>query len=350
MNADAKSLPILVTGGSGFLASWIVKLLLEDGATVHATVRSKAKKEKYAHLEAIAGKTSGTLKFFEADLLHDGSFHEAMQGCGTVMHTASPFIVQGIKNPQEQLIRPALQGTQNVLQSAQKTSSVQRVVLTSSVVSIYGDGQEVLEKNQDTITEEMWNETSTIKYGPYALSKTLAEKEAWKMAGEQNQWDLVTINPSFIMGPALTKASDSASLDIMKQLMGGQLKSGVPEMHFGIVDVRDVARAHVEAAFRPDAKGRHIVSNTHSVTMLQMADAIRKKFPERKLPSRQLPKFMMYLAGPFLGFSWKYVSRNIGIPVQFDNSKSISALGIKYHSPEEAIQATAQSMADAGLV
>ena len=138
MNID-RSAPVLVTGGNGYIASWLVKYLLEDGIDVHATVRDPSNDTKVGHLKQIAKGASGTLTLFEADLLHDGAFDEAMTGCELVFHTASPFVISGIKDPQKDLVDPAVQGTRTVLESANRVSSVKRVVLTSSVVSIYGD-------------------------------------------------------------------------------------------------------------------------------------------------------------------------------------------------------------------
>ena len=138
-----KEKPILVTGATGYVASWIIKLLVDDGYTVHGTVRSLTNKDKIAHLLEIDQSGQGNLKLFEADLLDEGSFQEAMQNCELVIHTASPFFIQGIKNAQDQLITPALEGTRNVLNTVNKSESVKRVVLTSSVVAIYGDAIDV---------------------------------------------------------------------------------------------------------------------------------------------------------------------------------------------------------------
>ncbi len=138
-----KSKPVLVTGGSGYVASWIIKMLLEEGIDVHATVRDPLNAKKVDHLTALAKESAGKLKLFKSDLLDTGSFDEPMQGCELVIHTASPFFISGIKNPEEELIRPAKEGTRNVLESAKRNPTVQRVVLTSSVVAIYGDNADI---------------------------------------------------------------------------------------------------------------------------------------------------------------------------------------------------------------
>ena len=138
-----KSKPVLVTGGSGYVASWIIKMLLEDGIHVKATVRDPSNSKKVGHLKALAKASAGKLNLFKSDLLDTGSFDEPMRDCELVIHTASPFFLTGIKNPGKELIRPAREGTRNVLESAKRTPTVKRVVLTSSVVAIYGDNADI---------------------------------------------------------------------------------------------------------------------------------------------------------------------------------------------------------------
>lgn len=345
-----RSKPVLVTGASGFIASWIVKLLLEEGLTVHATVRDASRTDKVAHLSAIAEQAPGALRFFEADLLEEGTFKEAMQGCGLVLHTASPFFIQGIKDAQRQLIEPALQGTRNVLRSANEVESVQRVVLTSSVAAIYGDNIEIEDKPSGRFSENDWNASSDLEHQPYSYSKTLAEKEAWAMAEEQSRWDLVVLNPAFVLGPTLSGRTDSTSTDFVLSLVNGQFKSGAPELYFGIVDVRDVARAHVNAGFHPPASGRHIVSN-EVLSVPQMAALLREKYDGRyPIPKNKLPKLLLYLFGPWQGFSWKYVSRNVGIPIRFDNSYGVEDLGLEYRPVKETLIDQVRQLEDQGLI
>ncbi len=342
--------PILVTGGTGYIASWIIKLLLEKGLDVRATVRDKSKSEKFKHLIEIAENSNGKFTIFEADLLKVGSFQEAMVDCELVFHTASPFMISGIKDAQKQLIEPALNGTRNVLNSAKENKSVKRIVLTASVVSMHGDAVDMQDTENGIFTDKDWNTTSTATHRPYSYSKTIAEKEAWKIAKTQNQFDLVTVHPGFVLGASLTKRKDSVSIDFMISLLNGKLKTGVPNLTLGIVDVRDLAKVHVAAAFNPEAEGRYIAS-AGSSTMLELANILQKKYLTKfKIPKMQLPKIMLYLFGPLQGFSWKYVSRNIGLPLKFDNSKSIKELGISYRPIEETVLDHAEQVIRDGLV
>jgi nucleoside-diphosphate-sugar epimerase len=341
---------ILVTGGTGYIGSWVVKYLLDDGHTVRVTVRDKSKKGKTAPLEAVAADAPGKLEFWEADLLKPGSFDEAMEGCETVYHIASPFLIGKVKDPYAQLIDPAVEGTKNVLEAVNKTASVKRVALTSSVVSIYGDNIDIRNTEGQTFTEEHWNTTSSAKHNPYNYSKVLAEKEAWKIHDAQDRWSLVVLNPGFVMGPALTNASGSASISFITDLLNGKQKMGVPELYFSFVDVRDVAKAHILAAENQKAKGRHILVSD-CMSMLDFSKLISQHFNGKfALPKSEMPKFLLYLFGWTQGVSWEYINKNIGIPVNLDNSKSMKALGFEYIPVKDTVREHVSQLIESGVL
>lgn len=344
-----RSKPILVTGGTGYLASWVVKLLLDDECIVRTTVRNLADKDKYAHLTHHAVRSKGSLQIFEADLLHPGSFGEAMKDCQLVIHTASPFKISGIKDGQKELVEPALEGTRNVLNTVNQTESVERVVLTSSVVAVYGDAVDLAKTKNGIFTEEHWNFSSSVNHQPYSYSKTLAEKLAWEMQGKQNRWDLLTINPGFIMGPSLSKRTDSTSIDVMMQLASGKFKTGVPSGKMGVVDVRDTARAHILAAYKSNASGRHICVSDEK-DFLDFANVIRQKYPQYPLPKSYVPKWLFGLIAPFIGFTRKYVKLNIGIDLRFDNSYIRKDLGLEFTPFEKTISDHFEQLLTDGLV
>ncbi len=343
------SKPILVTGGTGYLASWIVKLLLDEGHEVRTTVRNLAQKDKYSHLTALAVKSKGVLQVFEADLLNVGSFSEAMAGCELVIHTASPFKVSGIKNGQKELVEPALEGTRNIIESINKTESVKRLVLTSSVVAVYGDAVDMAKTKNGIFTENDWNFSSTAKHQPYSYSKTVAEKLAWEMAGEQTRWDLLTINPGFIIGPSLSKRTDSTSIDIMIQLADGKFKTGVPSGKMGTVDVRDTAKAHILAGYSLTGSGRHICVSDHN-DFLDFANVIRKKYPQYPLPKSYVPKWLFSLIAPMIGFTRKYVKLNVGIDIRFDNSYIRKDLGLEFTPFETSISDHFEQLLRDGII
>jgi nucleoside-diphosphate-sugar epimerase len=347
-----KTKPVLVTGATGYVASWLVKRLLEEGLTVHAAVRNPDKKEKVAHLDKIAEKSKGTLIYFKTDLLESGSYTEAMKGCELVFHTASPFTAV-VKDPQKDLIDPAVKGTENVLESANKTPSVKRVVVTSSCAAIYTDAIDCQKAPNATLTEEIWNTTASIEYQPYSYSKTLAEKKAWEMNKGQKQWDLVTINPSLVMGPPLNPhATTSESFTILKQLGDGTFKSGAPKMGIGLVDVRDVAEAHYKAGFMPSASGRYITS-AHNTNLYEITKTLLPKYGKNfPLPKSAAPKWLLMLIGPMLNkaLTKKFIRNNMNVEFKADNSRIKNELGISFRPMKETMEDSFQELVDAKIL
>ena len=340
--------PVMVTGATGYVAGWIIKRLLDEGLTVHATVRDSADQNKRAHLDQAAAAAPGTIRYFDADLLEQGAFAEAMAGCSIVFHTASPFVVN-VSDPQRDLVDPALLGTRNVLEQANSTPSVERVVLTSSVAAIYGDNADVAETANGQFTEEHWNTTSSLDHQAYSYSKKLAEEEAWRIHDQQDRWRLVCINPALVIGPGLNPRGTSESFRLIKQLGNGTMAAGAPRWGFGLVDVRDVAEAHLRAAFLPDARGRHIIF-AESKDFLEMGRLLQPHFPRYPLPKFALPKAMAWLFGPFANkaMTRKIVSRNVGYRFMADNSKGIRELGMSYRPAEESLREFFQQLIDAG--
>ncbi|WP_322866807.1 NAD-dependent epimerase/dehydratase family protein [Aquicoccus sp. G2-2] len=337
--------PALVTGASGYVAGWIVKGLLEAGATVHAAVRDP-QSQKVAPLKTMAEATPGTLRLFAADLLDNGSYADAMKTCGIVFHTASPFSLN-VDDPQKELIDPALLGTRNVLEEVNRTSSVTRVVLTSSCAAIYTDACDTTNAPGGRLDESVWNETASLDYQPYSYSKTLAEREAWKIAKAQSRWDLVVLNPSMVMGPASHGVPSSESFNIMRQIGNGTFRMGAPRLGLGMVDVRDLAQAHLAAAYLPKAEGRNIIS-AHETNLLELAMCLRERFgADYPLPRRALPKWLLWLAGPSQGIERKFVARNVNFPWRADNSKARLSLGLSYRPMKETMEDMFDQMAKA---
>ncbi|WP_220793156.1 NAD-dependent epimerase/dehydratase family protein [Nocardioides stalactiti] len=341
------SKPVLVTGATGYVASWIVRYLLEDGRTVRGTVRDPGKSSGLEHLHALGEAHPGRLTLYKADLLDTGSYDEAMADCELVIHTASPFLLGKVRDPQRQLVTPALDGTRNVLASVDATESVKRVVLTSSVVAIHGDNVDM--KGRGAFTEADWNTTSSVDHQPYPYSKTVAERAAWEICKAQDRWDMVTIHPGLVLGPSLTTASKSGSMATMKAFTDYTLAGGAPDLAMGMVDVRDVARAHITAGFTPDAHGRYI-TNARTITMLEIGKILRKRFGRTyPFPYTKVPKAAFKLVAPAAGYSREFVEKNVGWPLEFDNSRSVAELGIDYRAAEDTIGDHFQQMVDDGI-
>ncbi|XP_068343153.1 phenylacetaldehyde reductase-like [Pyrus communis] len=240
---------LCVTGASGYIASWLVKLLLQKGYTVKGTVRDPNDSKKTEHLRSLDGAKE-RLHLFKADVLEGGSFDAIVDGCQGVFHTASPVLIS-VTDPQGELLDPAVKGTLNVLQSCAKFRSITRVVLTSSLASVMMTGAPL---TSDVVLDETWYSDPLFceKHKQwYLLSKTLAEETAWKFA-KGNGIDLVSLNPGLTIGPLL-QPTLNFSVELLQNFMSGtQTTISNP-----FVDVRDVASAHIQAFEIPSASGRY---------------------------------------------------------------------------------------------
>nr|XP_043623148.1 phenylacetaldehyde reductase-like [Erigeron canadensis] len=272
MSGEGKA--VCVTGASGFIASWIVKLLLDRGYTVHATVRSLADPKRTEHLCALDGAKE-RLSLFEASLTKEGSFDAAVNGCVCVFHTASPVHLD-TDDPQAQLIGPAVTGTLNVLKSAAKVPSLKRVVLTSSIAAVMYAGKET--ESVPAVIDETWFSDPALceqKQLWYPLSKTLAEEAAVKFSKEHGL-ELVAINPGYVIGPILQPTLNATSEGFMDLIKTG--KEVFPNGIFRLVDVRDVATAHILGFENPEANGRYcVVGNV--VRSSEIIKIVHKLYP-----------------------------------------------------------------------
>ncbi len=342
---------VLVTGASGYLASWIVLQLLQQGHRVHGTVRSLQDAAKVQHLQDMAARHPGQLQLFEADLMQEGSFEAAMKGCGLVVHAASPYFLNPPKDAQRELVQPAVEGTRNVLVSVNRCKSVRRVVLTSSIAALYNDARDVGADAQHTVQEGNTNPNQQVSHNPYAYSKTQAEQAAWAMHRQQQRWELVSIHPGAIFGPSLSRRVDASSVAMVVQFLQGAFRSGVPRLWLGVVDVRDVAKAHVQAALLPTASGRYLVV-AHSLRLLEMAQCMQLQGLgiADKLPRNEAPKWLMWLIGPLVGLRRKYIARNVGHPLYFNSARSQTELGLQWHTAADTLNDQIRQIVKDGLL
>jgi nucleoside-diphosphate-sugar epimerase len=196
---------------------------------------------------------------------------------------------------------------------------------------MYGDNIDVIRMENQTLHESYFNETSTMDHNPYQFSKVLAEKEAWRISRAQNHWDLVVICPGFVVGPTLSPTSKSGSLFTMDQLLCGRMLVGVPDLAFALVDVRDVASAHIRAAEVKSARGRYIVSTSEMTPFVEISKFLKSVHTKSwSLPGWQIPNWILRLFGPLMGLSRRWIDANLGIRFLVDNTRSINELGIEY--------------------
>jgi nucleoside-diphosphate-sugar epimerase len=246
-------------------------------------------------------------------------------------------------------VRPALEGTRNVLDAVDRVESIGRVVITSSAAAVYGDCTEIRSLPGQTFSEDVWNTTSSVDHMPYNYSKTVAEREAWARADAQTRWSLVAVNPTMVFGPPLSDRKDSTSGDTIERFVDGRLRFGAPGLHFGIVDVRDVAIAHLLAAAKPEASGRHVLA-ADVLSMMDVGRSLARSFGQRyPLPRFEAPKALVYLAAPFEGLSWRFVRHNIGVPIRFDTARSRD-LGVEYRPVDDTLREHVEAMQRFGWI
>lgn len=261
---------VLVTGGSGYLATHLIAALLRDGHRVRTTVRSTAREAELRAAVRRGGVDDTGLEVVAADLMSDDGWAAAVAGCAEIHHVATPFPVAQPADPDE-LIVPAREGTLRVLRAA-RDAGARRVVLTSSFAAIG-----YTPKPDADYTEADWTDPDTPGLAPYPRSKTVAERAAWDlMERDGGGTELVVVNPTFILGPTLTSELRS-SVTLLKMMLEGTMEA-VPRQRFGLVDVRDVADAHLRAMAVPEAAGRRFlaVGDGGTLSFLELADLLRE--------------------------------------------------------------------------
>ena len=337
---------VLVTGGSGFIATHCMLQLLAAGYRVRTTVRSLAREaEVRATLKAAGADAGDRLAFFAADLMADAGWAEAAVGCDFVLHVASPFPVN-VPRHEDELIVPAREGALRVLRAA-RGAGVKRVVQTSSFAAIGYGHPEVVRP----FTEHDWTAPEGGGVTAYAKSKTLAERAAWDfMAREGGDMELAVVNPVGVFGPALG-ADFSTSIEIIKRMMDGALPA-LPRITFGVVDVRDVADLHLRAMTDPAAAGeRFLAVAGEFVSMRDIGLILKSRMGSagRRVPTRELPDWLLRIVALF-DKSVGQIVPELGKRKTATNEKARRVLGWSPRSTEDAIVATAESLVLLGLL
>jgi nucleoside-diphosphate-sugar epimerase len=337
---------VLVTGGSGFIATHCILQLLAAGHRVRATVRSlKREAEVRATLKAAGTDAGERLAFFAADLTADAGWAEAVAGCDFVLHVASPFPL-AVPRHEDELIVPAREGALRVLRAA-RDAGVRRVVQTSSFAAI-GYGHPQMPRPFD---EHDWTQVDGPGLTAYAKSKTLAERAAWDfMAREGGSMELAVVNPVGVFGPVLG-ADFSTSIELVRRMMDGALPA-LPRIAFGVVDVRDVADLHLKAMTAPDAAGERFLAVAGDFLSLRdIAQVLKRRLGDkaRRVPTRELPDWLLRIVA-LVDKSVGQIVPELGKPKNAVNDKARRMLGWTPRPAEEALVATAESLVRLGLV
>jgi nucleoside-diphosphate-sugar epimerase len=342
--SDPKNIRVLVTGASGYLGIHCVKQLLEAGYIVRGTVRSLNNPKKVEPLRSLRF-ASERLELVVADLEKPDSWVEALKDCTYILHTASPFPV----NPDETIIKTAVDGTLNVLSAAAKVPTVKKIVLTSSCVAImegHKDENKIFNENDWTVVTPSTN--------PYHRSKVAAEKAAWNFVknfgSSDNKFELTVINPSFIIGPLLSDV-EGTSANHIKMFLNHSMPV-VPTICIPMVDVRDVAACHIKAMTNSNTDGERIITASQpSVWMKEVSKALGDEFKPQGycVPQHKAPDMIIKAASLFSDQA-KMISERLNVDYKIDNSKAKQLLNFEFRDPRKSVVEMAYSLIEHGIL
>jgi len=329
---------VLVTGISGFVGQHCAAELLKKGYAVRGSVRSLLNTSVI--LEGITKEvdSKGNIEFCELDLMKDTGWDKAMEGCDYVLHIASPFVVKEPKN-EDELIKPAVEGTLRALKYAKK-AGVKRIIITSSTAAMQG-GQSGTFK----IDDSSWTNIDAKNVSTYFKSKTLAEKSAWEFIKNQTgdtKLELVVINPGPIYGPTLTGNLSNEAMDFIKKLIMGNVPM-LPRAYSVMSDVRDVAAIHVAALENLKANGKRFIVTTEKPHAIQEIAQILKSNGYEKVSTKLAPTFLLKFMAKFNSEA-KGMLPFIGNTVQADISNTMSTFNWKPISFEKTVLDSAKSV------
>lgn len=305
---------VLVTGVSGYLGLHVAKTLIERGYQVRGTVRSLSKEPS---VRKALGVTDGSLSFAECDLTSDQGWQDAFTGAHAVIHVASPFILKEPKDEQEYL-KPAEEGTLRVMQFA-RDAGVKKVVVTSTYLTMAGH------MTSGSFGPNDFTSCDDPTINAYIRSKVAAEQALRDFVNRQNtEMNVSTVHPGAIMGPPLVSGDAGTSVSTIRSMITGSTP-GIPPISVPMVDVRDVAEAHVAAFEFADSAGkRYVAALAEPVSYMEVAKTLRSA-GYSKVPGREIPQALIRILGIF-NRELRSMKAFLGKSVHADNSQTISEL------------------------
>lgn len=329
---------VIVTGGTGFVAGWVIVEFLKAGYQVSTSVRSMKKTERLEKdlANAVSKEEMANLSFFEADLTSDKNWVENIEGADGVIHVASPM-GNGTESVEE-LVTVAKNGTLTVLKAA-KDAGVKRIVMTSSeAVSTPETG------STEVLDESFWTDVNNPDLDAYRISKVESEKAAWKYAKE-NDLELTTVLPGAIFGPILSDRAVSSN-QVLLRLFDGM--SITPRIPLEISDVRDLAHLHRLAFENPVAIGKRYLAASQTLQMADVEKIYQTNFPYKKIKIRIVPSFAFKLLSKFVP-SLRTLVPMLDRKYRHTTAAAENDLGWTQHKPEDTVLDAVKMMIKFGV-
>ncbi|MEE2650818.1 MAG: NAD-dependent epimerase/dehydratase family protein [Candidatus Thermoplasmatota archaeon] len=334
---------VTVTGASGFIGSHIVANLLARGRAVRATVRDSTDPNKVDHLYALPVAEGGFLEVVEMDLFDEGSVNAAIDGCTDLIHTAAAVRISA-KDPQKQIVDPSVIGTQNVVSAIDAAGTVERFVHTSSTAAI----RPMTWKDGGTLTTETWADDATLEGNPYGLAKVMAERvvREWHSDGREGKPRMVTIHPSVVFGPPLSKIHLRGSLSFLNALVQRKVPVLIP-IQINIVDVRDVAEAHVRALTMGQNAGRYLTVSG-DMQFSEISRTLRDEYPELKTPRFTVPYLIALVFGPLMDkrITLSWARQHLRRKLYWDATPAERELGMSWKPARESVLESVPGLLD----
>jgi dihydroflavonol-4-reductase len=330
---------ILLTGVSGFIAKRIAFDLLKAGHSVTGSLRSLKRADEVRtamRANGLDDEAVARLSFITLDLNSDDGWQAAMSGIDAVIHTASPFPLAQPKDENE-VIRPAVDGTLRVLRAAQ-AAGVTRVILTSSLEAVMHGPK------TGPVTEKDWTDLNAPTVSAYTKSKTLAERAAWDFVAKHPEMQLTCINPGVVLGTPMDRETGS-SISVISRIMSGK-DPVVPDIRLPVTDIADVSLAHVAALDRPASIGQRYIIADRFQSMPEMARTLKTAFPQRKIATRIAPRFLLRLLALF-DAEIRLILPWLGWTATLDNAKARTELDLSITPAESSVLAAGRFVASA---
>lgn len=329
---------VVVTGGTGFVAGWVIVEFLNAGYEVSTSVRSLKKADRLEReiAKAVSKEEMANLSFFEADLTSDKNWVKNIQGAAGIIHVASPM-GNGTQSVEE-LVNVAKNGALTVLKAA-KEAGVKRVVMTSSQAA-----STPMHGSNAVLDENFWTDINNPDLDPYRISKVESEKAAWRFARE-NDLELTTVLPGAIFGPILSDKAVSSNEVLLRLLNGMPLTPHVP---LEISDVRDLAHLHRLAFENPVAIGKRYLAASQVLQMAEVEKIYQTNFPYKRIKVRMMPNWGLKFAAKFVT-NLRALVPMLDRKYRHTTDAAENDLGWTQHKPEETVMDAAKMLIKYGL-